>query len=834
MPSRLRAVRQFGSDALARIRCGRIRYSGRMGRFTQLVLWIAAVAYPVHAQAEREVRPAPPSKGWPEVYEQWVDAGGLPIVGSFRVSPFALLEAASIVDGMLRWRSDLRAKLAAAGGRVVVMAPTELTTDVHEFADLEPADYWDRRARGLGGTRARPITSCGEENLLAYAGDPYAGESILVHELAHTLHAVVLDAAHDRALRAAYEAAMAAGRWEGCYAARDHREYWAEGVQTWFHANAGPNHDHNEIDTRAELRDYDPGLAALVEGIFGAGGWRHVDVRDRVRLEHLRGYRKERAPGFRWPDDLQPWSDRDEARHQFEKRRAGEDEVAWTRRLAEAGEPWAQANLGWRYHYGKGVDVRHATAAIWYGRAADRGEPAGLTGLASLHVDGWASPATWSWRLDCSKPPPARTTRRHSSDWAPGSPGGEVWRGIRGVRSAGSGWLPTADTRAPRRRSRSCSRPWNPRSFAPASRTRAAGVQSARLLRFAEGLGPGGGEMSGGRASRRSRETAPGGRGRPLPEVAEDRFRRSRRTAFGRRGSSAVGRAGRTRFDRVRSGRSGPEPPAGNGAGSCRRAPVHPDCRSMDLPLDVPWRDDPLAVLGRAGLQRRPFGVARSAHGASAPGPGPARDRRHRGGGERRARSDGLGLRSALRRHLRLRRAARDLLAAARRAAEGHLRGGRAAAGGLPAGLARNGDRRRGGPHDPGRAGGARAALQRRCGDVRRHVHGWQRELQRHGAAVRGGQGRSGLHGCRRGGQRHDDAVDAGDDPAAALRAAAQGRSSERGRSRRGAGRTGRRHRDRPPARASADARPRRRRRLGHGASSRAGARTPSGSAFHA
>lgn len=51
------------------------------------------------------------------------------------------------------------------------MAQDEMTTDVPEHCDLRPKDYWDRRARRLGATDARPAVSCGEENLLCLPGD---------------------------------------------------------------------------------------------------------------------------------------------------------------------------------------------------------------------------------------------------------------------------------------------------------------------------------------------------------------------------------------------------------------------------------------------------------------------------------------------------------------------------------------------------------------------------------------------------------------------------------------------------------------------------------------
>ena len=68
------------------------------------------------------------------------------------------------------------------------MAHDELTTEIPEYRDLIPDFYCDRRARGLGPTGVRPTTSCGEENLLNFRGDPYATESILIHEFSHVIH----------------------------------------------------------------------------------------------------------------------------------------------------------------------------------------------------------------------------------------------------------------------------------------------------------------------------------------------------------------------------------------------------------------------------------------------------------------------------------------------------------------------------------------------------------------------------------------------------------------------------------------------------------------------
>ena len=245
-------------------------------------------------------------------YQRHVSAGGLPIVASAQVSPYALLEARYLIDRMLEGRDDIRQKLVENKVRFSIMATTEMTTAIPEHATLEPGKYWDRRARGLGATKHRPSVSCGEENLLRYPGDPYFEESILLHEFAHAIHhmaLVDLDETFDARLKEAYEAAMKAGLWQGKYAATNRAEYWAEGAQSWFDDNREDDHDHNHVNTRKELREYDPGLAALCGEIFGDKPWRYSKPAERAEAgrAHLQGYDAEKAPRFSWPEGLEAW-----------------------------------------------------------------------------------------------------------------------------------------------------------------------------------------------------------------------------------------------------------------------------------------------------------------------------------------------------------------------------------------------------------------------------------------------------------------------------------------------------------------------------------------------
>ena len=243
-------------------------------------------------------------------YAKHVDLAGFPILSSRKVSDYALLEAAYVIEHMLAKRPDVLKALIANRVRCTVMAWNELTTDVPEHATLEPGRFWDHRARGLGASQERPCISCAEENVLGYPGDPYATESILVHEFAHAIDLMGLrriEPDFAKSLQAAYDAAIEAGLWKGLYAAENKEEYWAEGVQSWFHTNRPPDAIHNHVDTRAELEAYDPRLAKLIRAALGENEWLYVRPALRKQPGHLAGFDRAKAPRFAWPKDLVAW-----------------------------------------------------------------------------------------------------------------------------------------------------------------------------------------------------------------------------------------------------------------------------------------------------------------------------------------------------------------------------------------------------------------------------------------------------------------------------------------------------------------------------------------------
>jgi hypothetical protein len=253
----------------------------------------------------------------PAFYAQSVSANGFPIVASAKVNPYALKEAAFLVNMMLAKRPDVREAMITSGARLCIMAYNEFTTDLPEFIRLSEEkvpgfdgvlakDYWDARARGLGGSEIDPYCSVGEENLLVYPGNPFDKECILIHEFAHNIHLrgmVNVDPTFDTRVKATYDAAMKAGLWKGKYASVNHHEYLAVGVAAWYGHDRFNDFDHNHVHLRSQLIEYDPGLAALCREVFGDTAPPYTKPATRL-TGHLAGYDPATAPTFAWPERL--------------------------------------------------------------------------------------------------------------------------------------------------------------------------------------------------------------------------------------------------------------------------------------------------------------------------------------------------------------------------------------------------------------------------------------------------------------------------------------------------------------------------------------------------
>ncbi|XP_070543319.1 uncharacterized protein [Ptychodera flava] len=210
-----------------------------------------------------------------DFYAKYTHAYGIPVISSKVVSDESVKRACYVTRVMLADRKDIRDSVYNNYGRVGVIAISENTTDIPEHSWLD--DYYNIRARGLGGTMFAPISTVGEENTLCheYPYDPYHDEDILVHEFAHGIHRLGIEPIEEEfsdVLHDIYDEAMGKGLWNNTYASVNFYEYFAKAVQSYFFVNAVEHVGlDNHVNTRPELKAYDHRLYSIVKFIFPCG-----------------------------------------------------------------------------------------------------------------------------------------------------------------------------------------------------------------------------------------------------------------------------------------------------------------------------------------------------------------------------------------------------------------------------------------------------------------------------------------------------------------------------------------------------------------------------------
>ena len=240
-------------------------------------------------------------------YEQWIDVGGLPVIASVKVNPYAVKEAAWLITKMIGHRPEMLRSMVGNKARFAVIAHTEIIKEIPEYRSAPRPDFLVFLERGWGGSEGATV-STSEENLLNYPGETYGGKyNVLIHEFAHGIHLLglsTLDPTFDERLQITYEAAIKKGLWQGTYASSNRREYWAEGTHAWFYPNANGAGSFGRFgNTRQALKAYDPDLAALLTEIYGDAEWRYTPVETRTDLPHLQGFNPQDSPIFGgWPE----------------------------------------------------------------------------------------------------------------------------------------------------------------------------------------------------------------------------------------------------------------------------------------------------------------------------------------------------------------------------------------------------------------------------------------------------------------------------------------------------------------------------------------------------
>ena len=174
------------------------------------------------------------------LYQKYANVGGIGLLAPSEVSDSQMVEARAIIVGMLSGRADLLDTLVA-----------------HEtLVFIDPY-------------RSRGIAYKDDDGWEAYMPerDPIPHCGTFIHEFGQIHYALEEQAggeAFNARLQAAYQAARAAGRWRGLYAATSAKEYWAEMARIWLHEALPPS----LAPYYSDLAAYDPAAAALVEEVF--------------------------------------------------------------------------------------------------------------------------------------------------------------------------------------------------------------------------------------------------------------------------------------------------------------------------------------------------------------------------------------------------------------------------------------------------------------------------------------------------------------------------------------------------------------------------------------
>jgi len=213
----------------------------------------------------------PPEHGF---YAKRLQYAGIAIKSHRSVDDRALVAARDKVERMLRALPAVRHNLAEAGAALHIIGAAQSTSDLPEHRHLKGRPFEgsltiDERTRGVGGL----LASCGEENLLQLAPDRYAGQDICVHEFAHVVYMIGMDARTRALFQARFAEIRANGRWRGRFAETNVDEFFAELSMFYFGTAPGPQGLAAHDPESYTLMDrFYRGLLPVQPGIWQAAG----------------------------------------------------------------------------------------------------------------------------------------------------------------------------------------------------------------------------------------------------------------------------------------------------------------------------------------------------------------------------------------------------------------------------------------------------------------------------------------------------------------------------------------------------------------------------------
>ena len=206
--------------------------------------------------------PPPLSIGLDMFYQKYLDVGGVAVVAPSEVSDEKMVQAREIISGMISGivsdRPELLEVMKAYRTRIAIYKYSHEAGAVIQLPEFRPlgSDLLGASVKSSSGW----IGGVPEED---------AHCERFMHEFAHLIHFAIETQpggpVFESRLLAAYQAALNAGMWTDTYASVSHFQYWAETVKYWF----GESLPATLAADYANLADYDPEVAELIEEVFG-------------------------------------------------------------------------------------------------------------------------------------------------------------------------------------------------------------------------------------------------------------------------------------------------------------------------------------------------------------------------------------------------------------------------------------------------------------------------------------------------------------------------------------------------------------------------------------
>ncbi len=259
------------------------------------------------------ITPPPPKYKLDPYYTKFTWADEFPVIGR-QASDAAMMKANDTICKMFAYRHDILKALINDNVKLVVLGRNEKLSDLPELKNVTDTNV-DLTVRFMDYTPDLKLLVVPEENVLGNPNDADVGPCLEIREFATALYDVCgtrpvdpnwnnrgrdvqqyelrlkrLDVQFDDRLKQLYDGAMTNGMCKGTSAVLDRTAYWDEGVLAYFDAagqggapfkdttrNGDFTGSPHPIDTREELKAYDPDLYALVNETMAYDG--HVDWR---------------------------------------------------------------------------------------------------------------------------------------------------------------------------------------------------------------------------------------------------------------------------------------------------------------------------------------------------------------------------------------------------------------------------------------------------------------------------------------------------------------------------------------------------------------------------